>query len=63
MAKRHRKENHLLAEAEALVTDQEDRREATIVRSLMGSVTFLVSDEELIEPLDIEPEPHPPGTG
>jgi hypothetical protein len=60
MAKRLRKKKPSLAEeTEALAADPQDRREAAAVRDLMGSVRFLVSDEELIEPLyeDWEPDP------
>jgi hypothetical protein len=60
VAKRVSKKNHLLAaEAKALAADPEDRREAAAVLSLMGSLTFLVSDEELIEPLFENWEPDP----
>jgi len=56
MAKRDRKSDRsLAAEAE----DAEDRREAARVRSLMGSVEFLVSDDELIEPLHDDWKPDP----
>jgi len=60
MAKRDRKSDRsLAAEAEALAADAEDRREAARVRSLMGSVEFLVSDDELIEPLHDDWKPDP----
>jgi hypothetical protein len=42
--------------------DGEDRPEAASLRPLMGRVEFLVSDEELIEPLFEDWEPHLPGT-
>jgi hypothetical protein len=58
MAKRVGNDRRLAAEAQAVAADAEDRREAARVRSLMGSIGFLVSDEELIEPLfeDWEPD-------
>ena len=60
MAKRElSSDRSLTAEAEALAADAEDRREAAKVRSLMGSVEFLVSDDELIEPLHDDSEPDP----
>ena len=59
MTKWVRKKKRLLAsEAEALAADRVDQRE-TATRSLVGSVSFLVSDEELIEPLFEDSEPDP----
>ena len=60
MASEGSEENQVVAaEAKALAADGEDVREAVTVRNLMGSVRFLVSDEELMKPLyeDWEADP------
>ena len=60
MASEGSEENQVVAaEAKALAADGEDAREAATVRNLMGSVRFLVSDEELMKPLHEDWEADP----
>jgi hypothetical protein len=51
------KDQLLAAEAEAVAAAEDDRREAASVLRLIGSVEFLVSDEELVGPLYEERKP------